>query len=229
MILADLPGAADAGVAIGCHVVPCDVRDSVSVRTAMDAACRKAGGVDMVIANAGVATSGSIVDVDDDEADRVIDVNLRGYVRTVREAARLLRHQGSGGHIVIISSKNVFAPGKEFSLYSLTKAGGHQLGKIAAMELASDGIKVNMINPDAVFSGGGRQSGLWQEVGPGRAAAHGVDPADLEDFYRQRNLLQTTVSAEDVGRAVLFFVSDQTPTTGASLPVDGGVPGAFPR
>jgi NAD(P)-dependent dehydrogenase (short-subunit alcohol dehydrogenase family) len=127
------------------------------------------------------------------------------------------------------SSKNVFAPGAEFGAYSASKAGAHQLGKVAAMELAPIGIRVNMINADAVFGDASRPSGLWQEVGPARAKSRGMDPAGLQDYYRQRNLLRAAVTAEHVGNAVVFFATNQTPTTGATLPVDGGVADAFPR
>jgi enoyl-[acyl-carrier-protein] reductase (NADH) len=86
-----------------------------------------------------------------------------------------------------------------------------------------------MINPDAVFSQGGIQSGLWATVGPDRARARGLKPEDLPEFYRQRNLLHAEVTGAHVGNAVVFFASELTPTTGAALPVDGGVATAFPR
>jgi NAD(P)-dependent dehydrogenase (short-subunit alcohol dehydrogenase family) len=159
----------------------------------------------------------------------VLDVNLVGYFLVLREAARLMRRQGTGGNVVVNSSKNVFAPGAEFGAYSASKAGAHQLGKVAAMELAAAGIRVNMINADAVFGDRGRPSGLWAEVGPSRAKSRGLDPAQLEDFYRQRNLLRVRVTPEHVGNAVVFLASNQTPTTGATIPVDGGVADAFPR
>jgi enoyl-[acyl-carrier-protein] reductase (NADH) len=80
-----------------------------------------------------------------------------------------------------------------------------------------------------VFGDGARPSGLWQEVGPSRAKSRGLDPAELREYYRQRNLLRAAVTPEHVGNAVVFFASNQTPTTGATLPVDGGVAEAFPR
>jgi len=90
-------------------------------------------------------------------------------------------------------------------------------------------VRVNMVNADAVFGDAKRPSGLWQAVGPARARSRGLDPAELRDYYRQRNLLKTAVTADHVGNAVVFFASNLTPTTGATLPVDGGVPEAFPR
>jgi enoyl-[acyl-carrier-protein] reductase (NADH) len=86
-----------------------------------------------------------------------------------------------------------------------------------------------MVAPDAVFGEGGRKSGLWAEVGPARMKARGLDEAGLEDYYRGRNLLKARVTARHVGQAVLFFAARQTPTTGATLPVDGGLPEATPR
>ena len=86
-----------------------------------------------------------------------------------------------------------------------------------------------MVNPDAVFGDEKISSGLWDEIGPDRMKSRGLDPEGLEDYYRQRNLLKASVRAEHVGNVVVFFASEQTPTTGASFPVDGGVPSAFPR
>ncbi len=86
-----------------------------------------------------------------------------------------------------------------------------------------------MVAPDAVFSGGTHKSGLWAEVGPGRMKARGLDQEGLEEYYRNRNLLKAKVTAEHVANAVLFFVTRQTPTTGACIPVDGGISEAVPR
>jgi NAD(P)-dependent dehydrogenase (short-subunit alcohol dehydrogenase family) len=90
-------------------------------------------------------------------------------------------------------------------------------------------VRVNMVSPDAVFSCGARRSGLWAEVGPGRMKARGLDEAGLEAYYKDRNLLKEQVTAAHVANAVLFFATRQTPTTGATIPVDGGLPDATPR
>jgi NAD(P)-dependent dehydrogenase (short-subunit alcohol dehydrogenase family) len=141
----------------------------------------------------------------------------------------MFRRQGTGGHIVLVSTKNVFDPGASFGAYSASKAGAHQIAKIAALELAELGVRVNMINPDAVFGDEDVPSKLWALIGPDRMKARGLDPEGLKEYYRQRNLLKVPVSAHHVGNAVVFFAANLTPTTGASLPVDGGVPAAFPR
>lgn len=213
----------------GCAAVPMDVTDPASVEEAFAEACRAFGGVDVVVPNAGIAHVGSLVDTDPKRFDKVIDVNLGGYFHTMQVGARILRLQGTGGNIIVQASKNVFGPGADFGAYSASKAAGHQLGKVAAIELAPAGIRVNMINADAVFSEGETSSGLWNEIGADRAASKGIEADELQEHYRKRNLLHAKISGAHVGRAVVFFASNQTPTTGATLPVDGGVAAAFPR
>ncbi|MEZ5962914.1 MAG: bifunctional aldolase/short-chain dehydrogenase [Planctomycetota bacterium] len=209
--------------------VPMDVTDDGQVAAAFADCCRRFGGVDIVVPNAGVAYVSKIADMDLDEFRRVVDVNLIGAMNVVRTAAQVLAKQGTGGAIVVQGSKNVFDPGAGFGAYSASKAGAHQIGKIAALELAEIGVTVNMINADAVFGDDDVPSGLWQEVGPDRMRARGLDAAGLREYYRNRSLLKREVTPEHVGAAVVFFASGATPTTGATLPVDAGVPGAFPR
>jgi len=206
-----------------------DVTDERSVAAGVAQACRLYGGLDILVLNAGIAHVSPIETTDAAAFRRVVEVNLTGYFLVLRAAATLFRRQGTGGNVIVNSSKNVFGPGADFGAYSASKAGAHQLGKVAALELASAGVRVNMVNADAVFGDAKRPSGLWQEVGPARARSRGLDPAELESYYRQRNLLKATITAEHVGNAVVFFASNLTPTTGATLPVDGGVPEAFPR
>ena len=206
-----------------------DVTKEASVQNGFAAACRMYGGVDIIVLNAGIAYVSSIENMDPEAFRRVIEVNLIGYFLALHEGVRLLKRQGLGGNVIVNSSKNVFGPGADFGAYSASKAGGHQLGKVAAMELAAAGIRVNMINADAVFGDAKRPSGLWAEVGPARAKSRGLDPSELQEYYRNRNLLKALVTPEHVGNAVVFLASNLTPTTGATIPVDGGVADAFPR
>ncbi len=206
-----------------------DVTDLDSVRRALDTTVLRFGGVDLLVLGAGIAVCAPITDTSPEQFDRVVSVNLGGVHRCLSAGARLLQEQGRGGQIVLISSKNVLGPGAEFGAYSASKAAAHQLCKVAALELAPHRIRVNFVAPDAVFAEGPIRSGLWEEVGPDRARAKGLAEDALAEHYRQRNLLQTRITGRDVGRAVVFFATEQTPTTGATLPVDGGVPGAFPR
>jgi NAD(P)-dependent dehydrogenase (short-subunit alcohol dehydrogenase family) len=213
----------------GCSAVRMDVTSEESVGAAFDHVCRTFGGVDVVVANAGIAHVSSLAETESAQFRKVTEVNLVGYFLTMRAAARVMRAQGTGGNIVVNASKNVFAPGADFGAYSASKAAGHQLAKVAAIELAPIGVRVNMINADAVFGDGETPSGLWREIGPDRARSRGLEPEKLREYYRERNLLHAEVTGADVGRAVVFFASNQTPTTGATLPVDGGIVAAFPR
>jgi NAD(P)-dependent dehydrogenase (short-subunit alcohol dehydrogenase family) len=185
------------------------------------------GGVDVVVSNAGIAPSASILDMPISDWERSMAINATGHLLVTRAALRLMRAQGTGGSLIYIASKNVTSPGAEFGAYSAAKAAEAQLARIAAIESGEYGIRANIINPDAVFEG----SLLFDpELRSRRAAAHGVAPDLLEEFYRQRNLLKTRVLAEDVAEAALFLASSRSAkTTGAMLPVDGGVRDAFPR
>ncbi len=233
----DLPGdrleslAAELGAAFAPRVasVPLDVTDPGSVREAFRTVIRTWGGIDLVVVNAGLAHAAALADLALDDFRRLERVNVEGALLVLAEAARHFAHQRSGGDIVLVSTKNVFAPGAGFGAYSATKAAAHQLARIASLELAALDVRVNMVSPDAVFAHGTRRSGLWAAVGPERMRARGLDEAGLEEYYRSRNLLKARVTAEHVANAVLFFATRQTPTTGATIPVDGGLPDATPR
>ena len=209
--------------------VPLDVTNPDSVAQGFESIIREWGGVDLVVINAGAALVSPLEAMDVEAFRKLERVNTEGTLLLLRQAARHLRLQGTGGDVVMVSTKNVFSPGAKFGAYSATKAAAHQLARIASQEMAELGVRVNMVAPDAVFSHGGRRSGLWAEVGPDRMRARGLDEKGLEDYYRQRNLLKATVTANHVAKAVLFFLTRQTPTTGATLPVDGGLPDATPR
>lgn len=209
--------------------VAMDVTDPDAVAQSFNTVVTTWGGVDLVVVNAGLAHVASLAEMKVEAFRKLHKVNVEGTLHVLAETARLLKLQGTGGDVVMISTKNVFAPGANFGAYSATKAAAHQLARIASLELANDDIRVNMVSPDAVFADGPRKSGLWAEVGPDRMRARGLDEAGLEAYYRNRNLLKVGVTAEHVANAVLFFATRQTPTTGATIPVDGGLPDATPR
>ncbi len=208
--------------------LPMDVTDENSVTKAFSKAIAVSGGLDILVPNAGIAHVAPLAELDMAMFRKVIEVNMIGVYAVIKAAIPIFKHQGTGGDIIINSSKNVFAPGANFGAYSSSKAGAHQLGKIAALELAEAGIRVNMINADAIFADT-VSSGLWDVVGPDRMRARNLDPEGLKEYYRQRNLLKAEILADHVGNGVVFFASGQTPTTGATLPIDGGIMAAFPR
>lgn len=209
--------------------VPLDVTEPAQVAGGFEATVAAWGGVDIVIINAGVALVAELTALAPEQFRSLERVNVEGTLNLISEAGRLFRRQACGGDIVLISTKNVFAPGAKFGAYSATKAAAHQLARIASLEMAEIGVRVNMVAPDAVFSHGSRRSGLWAAVGPDRMRARGLDERGLEEYYRSRNLLKARVTATHVANAVLYFVTRQTPTTGATIPVDGGLPEATPR
>jgi rhamnulose-1-phosphate aldolase/alcohol dehydrogenase len=204
-----------------------DVTDEAGVARGFEAAVLAYGGVDILVSNAGIAHVSPIDGMDLADWRRSFEVNATGHFLVARATVRIMKEQGTGGSLIFVASKNVLAPGKDFGAYSASKAAQAQLARILAIENGAHGVRVNMINPDAVF----QDSGLWSaELREERARAHGIAPEALEEFYRKRNLLGTRVTAEDVAEAALWLAGDRSArTTGCIITVDGGVREAFPR
>jgi len=207
-----------------------DVTSEERVRTAYAAAVRRYGGVDVVVSNAGIASSSAIEDTSLEEWERNHRILVTGYFLVAREAFKLLREQGRGGSIVFVASKNALVAGKNASAYSSAKAAELHLARCLAEEGGGAGIRVNTVNPDAVLSG----SRIW---GPDstwrkeRADAYGIAPDELEEHYRQRNTLKRHILPDDIAESVMHFASPirSGKSTGNLLNVDGGVPGAYAR
>jgi rhamnulose-1-phosphate aldolase/alcohol dehydrogenase len=218
----DLTDAADAVVT---HAG--DLADADTVDRAVSTAIRSFGGLDGIVSNAGIPATGNLVDLTPEQWRRSMDINATSHFLLTRRALDVLTRQGLGGSLVYVASKNAFGPGAGFGAYSAAKAAQVQLARIAALEGGAHGIRANVVNPDAVFDG----SKLWSpQVRAERAAAHGVAPDELEDFYAQRNLLRSRVTTQDVAESVAFLLSDRSArTTGCVVTVDGGVAAAFPR
>ena len=236
VVLADLDraGAAAAAAEINAAFGPgtalavaADVTDEASLARAFREAVLGYGGLDMVVANAGIASSATIEETTLAEWHRNMDVLATGYFLTARAGARVLRSQGLGGSILFVASKNAVAAGRNITAYGAAKAAELHLARCLAEELGPEGIRVNVVNPDAVLSGSRIWSSDWKES---RARNYGIQPEDLPAYYRRRTLLNVNVEPEDVAEALLFLASARAAkTTGAMLPVDGGVGPAFPR
>jgi NAD(P)-dependent dehydrogenase (short-subunit alcohol dehydrogenase family) len=203
-----------------------DVTEEAAVKRAFAEIARAYGGLDILVSNAGIAPTGRIENLSLETWERSFAVNATGHFLVAREAIKMMRAQGLGGSLVFNVTKNVPAPGADFGAYSCAKAAEAQLARILAVENGAYGIRCNLLNPDAIF-----EAGLWTpELKAERARAKGIPIEQFEESIRQSNLLQTAVYAEDVAQAALFFASDRSAkTTGAMLPIDGGLREAFPR
>jgi rhamnose utilization protein RhaD (predicted bifunctional aldolase and dehydrogenase)/NAD(P)-dependent dehydrogenase (short-subunit alcohol dehydrogenase family) len=196
--------------------IQADVSDSDQLESAIDAGVRRFGGIDIAVAAAGIfAKSAPIAAREDDAWLRSFSVNTTAVARLFGLLHPYLALAPNGGRVVLIASKNVAAPGPGASAYSASKAAAAQLARVAALEWAPDGIRVNMVHPDAVFD-----TGLWT---PELLAERAAKYAMTEDEYKRRNLLGLEILSVDVGRAVAELCSDTfRATTGAQVPIDGG-------
>jgi NAD(P)-dependent dehydrogenase (short-subunit alcohol dehydrogenase family) len=214
----------DEDVAIGVGI---DVADPGAVQRAIDETVLAFGGVDLVVNNAGMSVSKSLLDTTEADWDRQHDVMAKGSFLVAQAAARAMVDQRLGGDIVYVVSKNGIFAGPNNVAYGAAKADQAHQVRLLAAELGEHGIRVNGVNPDGVVQGSGIFSGGW---GADRAAVYGVPEDELGAFYAQRTLLKREVLPEHVARAVAALVSDEFAlTTGLLVPVDGGVPGAFLR
>lgn len=196
--------------------IACDITRPVRVRAALERALCRFGGLDMLVLNAGMFPGGTpIRQQRADEWRRVMSVNLDANQALMQACHPLLQFSPRHGRVVVVGSKNVRAPGLGASAYSASKAGLTQLARVAALEWAADGIRVNVVHPDAVFD-----TDLWTEnVLKARAEHYGISV----EQYRTRNLLRTEVRSRDVAAMVCAMCSDVFGrTTGAQIPVDGG-------
>jgi rhamnose utilization protein RhaD (predicted bifunctional aldolase and dehydrogenase)/NAD(P)-dependent dehydrogenase (short-subunit alcohol dehydrogenase family) len=196
--------------------VTCDVTSAERLAEALEAAVRAFGGLDVVVLNAGVFPGGRRIEaLPDEEWRRVMRVNLDANLTLLREAQPLLARAPGGGRVVVIGSKNVPAPGPGAAAYSASKAALTQLARVAALEWAGSGIRVNVLHPDAVFD-----TGIWTpEVLAARAASYGM----TVEQYKTKNLLHVEVRSRDVAELAAELCGPLfARTTGAQIPVDGG-------
>ena len=233
VVIADLDlakaqeAAAELGnsdVAIG---IVANVTDEDAVQSAIDQTVLAFGGLDLVVNNAGLSLSKSLLETTVADWDLQHNVMAKGSFLVSRAAAKVLIDQKLGGDIIYISSKNSVFAGPNNIAYSATKADQAHQVRLLAAELGEHGIKVNGINPDGVVRGSGIFAGGW---GAKRAAVYGVPEEELGKYYAQRTLLKREVLPENVANAVFVLCSsDLSHTTGLHIPVDAGVAAAFLR
>jgi NAD(P)-dependent dehydrogenase (short-subunit alcohol dehydrogenase family) len=215
-------GSTDTAIA-----VTADVTDGIAVAAAFREAVIAFGGVDLIVNNAGLSISKSLLETTEDDWDLQHDVMAKGSFLVSREAARIMTEQQMGGDIVYISSKNSLFAGPNNVAYGAAKADQAHQVRLLAAELGEHGIRVNGVNPDGVVRGSGIFAGGW---GAQRAAVYGVPEAELGAYYAQRTLLKLEVLPDHVANAVFVLTGGElSHTTGLHIPVDAGVAAAFLR
>jgi len=193
----------------------CDLSDDRQIKHMVEKVVARFGSLDILVSNAGIFIAGqTIEDLDNETWDKTILINLTSHQRLLKFSIPYLK-KGSEATAIFIGSRNVQAPGAGAAAYSVSKAGLTQLVRVAALELAQFGIRVNVIHPDAVFD-----TSLWTpEVLKRSADRYGM----TVDQYKTKNLLNTEIKSADVANAVSVFASSLfSKTTGAQIPVDGG-------
>ncbi|WP_299202393.1 bifunctional rhamnulose-1-phosphate aldolase/short-chain dehydrogenase [uncultured Tateyamaria sp.] len=204
-----------------------DVTDEAAVIRAMAETAVEFGGIDILVSNAGIASSAPVEETTLALWNRNMDILSTGYFLVSREAFKLMRAQDMGGAIVFVASKNGLAASPNASAYCTAKAAEIHLARCLALEGAEAGIRVNVVNPDAVLRGSKIWEGEWLEQ---RADTYGTDKEGLEEMYRQRSMLKRSVLPEDIAEACYFFASDtSSKSTGNILNVDAGNVQAFTR
>ncbi len=236
VVLADIDAAALSATAqnlSGRHgmdrvrSVMMNVTDEAQVIAAYAETAVEFGGVDILVSNAGIASSAPIEETSLALWNKNMDILSTGYFLVSREAFKVLRAQGIGGSVVFIASKNGLAASPNASAYCTAKAAEIHLARCLALEGAEAGIRVNVVNPDAVLKGSKIWSGEWLDQ---RASTYGKDKDGLEEMYRQRSMLKRSVLPEDIAEGAYFFASDlSAKSTGNILNVDAGNVQAFTR
>lgn len=204
-----------------------DVTDEAGVVQAMRETAVEYGGLDIVVSNAGIASSAPLDETTLDLWNRNHSILSTGYFLVAREGFKLLKAQNMGGNMVFVASKNGLVASANAAAYCTAKAAEIQLARCVALEGAPLGIRSNVVNPDAVLRGSRIWTGKWKEE---RAEAYDLSTDDLEEHYRKRSLLKLSVLPEDIAEGIYFLASDASAkSTGNVLNVDAGHAPSFTR
>ncbi|QQT27186.1 bifunctional aldolase/short-chain dehydrogenase [Sphingobacterium spiritivorum] len=204
-----------------------DVTREDQIEQALSQCALAFGGVDIVVNNAGLSISKTIEDHTEKDWDLLYNVLVKGQFFVTREAVKTMKKQAIGGDIINIVSKNALVSGPNNAGYGSAKSAQLHLSRLNAAELGSAGIRVNVVNPDAVISDSNIWANGWAE---GRAKAYGITVDELPAYYANRTLLKEIILPEDIANACFAFAGGLlNKSTGNVLNVDGGVAMAFVR
>lgn len=206
--------------------VTCDVTNEEAIANAFKETVLAFGGVDVIVHSAGLAISKSLEDTTTKDWDLLENVLVKGQFLMIKNGVEIMKKQGLGGDIVNIASKNGLVAGPNNVAYGTAKAAQQHMTRLLAAELATDKIRVNVVNPDGVIVGSKIWEGAWAE---GRAKANGISVEELPAFYAKRNLLNEIILPEDIANGVFACVAILDKTTGNIINIDGGMANAFPR
>ncbi|MGB5865271.1 MAG: bifunctional rhamnulose-1-phosphate aldolase/short-chain dehydrogenase [Sulfitobacter sp.] len=204
-----------------------NVTDEGAVIDAYSQIAAEFGGVDILVSNAGIASSAPVEETSLALWNKNMDILSTGYFLVSREAFKVFRAQDMGGAVVFVASKNGLAASPNASAYCTAKASEIHLARCLALEGAPMGVRVNVVNPDAVLKGSKIWQGDWLDQ---RAGTYGTDKEGLEAMYRDRSMLKLSVLPEDIAEAAYFLASDlSAKSTGNIINVDAGNVQAFTR
>ncbi|PQO98736.1 bifunctional rhamnulose-1-phosphate aldolase/short-chain dehydrogenase [Massilia phosphatilytica] len=208
-------------------IVQANITDEDQVAGILSATALRFGGVDLLVSNAGIASAAPLDETSLEVWKRNQDILVTGYFLVSRNAFQIMKQQKLGGSMVFVGSKNGLVASSGASAYCTAKAAEIHLARCVALEGAEHGIRVNVVNPDAVIRGSRIWDGKWKEE---RAASNKIEADDVEEFYRKRSMLKRSVLPEDIAEAVYFFSSEKAgKSTGNILNVDAGNAAAFTR
>lgn len=236
VIVADinLEGAQDLAAEINerygqnrAAAVGMDVTKEEQVQAAIQASILHYGGLDIIVNNAGLASSSPFEETTIDNWNLNMGVLVTGYFLVARESFKLMKEQEIGGSMVFVGSKNSIYAGKNAAAYSTAKAAEVHLARTIAADGGQHGIRVNSVLPDAVIRGSKIWDSNWKEE---RASSYGIDADELEEHYRKRTILNVNILPQDIAESIAFLSSSKAAkTTGCMVTVDGGVAAAFTR
>ncbi|WP_080875923.1 bifunctional aldolase/short-chain dehydrogenase [Oceanobacillus timonensis] len=207
--------------------VKMDVTKEEEVESAIKDSVLKYGGLDIIVNNAGLASSSKFEETTLDKWNMNMNVLVTGYFLVAREAFKLMKEQELGGSMVFVGSKNSVYAGKSAAAYSTAKAAEVHLARTVAADGGEHGIRVNSVLPDAVIRGSKIWDSNWKEE---RATSYGIEADELEEHYRKRTILNVNILPEDIAESIAFLSSSKAAkTTGCMVTVDGGVAAAFTR